>query len=273
MEQQYLKLLRRLLESPVRETRNGPVHSYFSYHITHDMYGGFPLLTTKKMFWKGVIEELSWFLRGCTDVQQLRDKGVHIWDGNTKDRDWDAGPIYGWQWRHWGAEYKDKDTDYTGQGNDQIARVLHLLKNDPNSRRIILHGWNVSDLNDMALPPCHVMYQFYVESDGRVSVQMTQRSADVFLGLPFNIASTALLLTVIAQEVGRAPGYLHINIGDAHLYACHEEQARMQISRVPRALPLLEIEREPDGCWDLKSSQCTIKEYDPHPRIKAAMIA
>ena len=273
MEHQYLGLLQRLTECPVRETRNGPVHSYFSAHLVHDMVKGYPLLTTKKMFTKGIIEELAWFLRGCTDVQQLRDKGVHIWDGNSEHRNYDAGPIYGWQWRHWGAQYVDKDTDYTGQGFDQIARVIDLLKNDPHSRRIILHGWNVSDLDKMCLPPCHIMYQFYVEGDNRVSVQMSQRSADVFLGLPFNIASTALLLSIIAKETGRKPGYVHINVGDAHLYACHREQALVQLKREPREFPVLTLDRENDGCWDLKPEHCIISGYSPYPKIKASMVA
>lgn len=273
METQYLVLLNAVLKSPTRETRNGNVHSFFNANISHDMDNGFPLLTSKKMFWKGIVEELAWFLRGCTDVQQLRDKGVHIWDGNSKDRDWDAGPIYGWQWRFWGAEYTDKNTDYRGQGTDQIAQVIRLIKEEPHSRRILLHGWNVNDLHKMCLPPCHVMYQFYVEHDGRLSVKMTQRSADVFLGLPFNIASTALLLSVIAHECDLRPGNVHISIGDVHLYSIHEKAAQTQLERQTHELPRFALTRPKDGAWHLEMEHCNLFNYVYEKRIPAPMVA
>ena len=167
------------------------------------------------------VEELSWFLRGSTNVQELRDKKIHIWDGNSADRDYDAGPVYGFQWRHFGAEYTDCHDDYMGQGVDQVTRIINLIKTDPTSRRMVLSAWCPSHQDQMCLPPCHVMYQFYVEEDGCVSCMMTQRSADVFLGLSFNIASTALLTTLVAHQTGRAPGHLWINIGDAHVYEEH----------------------------------------------------
>ena len=192
------------------------------------------LLTTKRMFWKGIVEELSWFLKGSTNVQELRDKGVHIWDGNTEDRNYDAGPVYGFQWRHFGAEYSDCYADYTGKGVDQISNILSLLKTAPTTRRMVLSGWCPVQQEQMCLPPCHVLYQFYVEGDGRLSIQMYQRSSDIFLGLPFNIASTALLLSLMAHQVNRAPGRLRLVIGDAHIYQEHIDVCRQQIEKDSR---------------------------------------
>ena len=188
IDDQYIDLLTTLLEhGERRDTRNGPVYSMFGYMLHFDLTRGFPLITTKKMFFKGIVTELAWFLRGSTDVTELHEHKNHIWDGNTADRNFDAGPIYGFQWRHFGAKYVDCKTNYTGKGVDQIAQLIKNIKDNPTSRRHVLSAWNPNAQSEMALPPCHVMYQFYVK-EGKLSCQMYQRSADAFLGLPFNIA-------------------------------------------------------------------------------------
>lgn len=275
MEAQYLRLLARVLESGApKDTRNGHVLSKFGAQLHCDLSEGFPLLTTKKMFWRGIVEELSWFLRGSTNVQELRDKRVHIWDGNSSERGYDAGPVYGFQWRHFGAEYGDCHVDYTGQGVDQIANIIELLRTDPHSRRMVLSAWCPTQQADMCLPPCHVMYQFYVESDGRVSCMMTQRSADVFLGLPFNIASTALLTALIAHQVGREPGQLFINIGDAHIYEEHVDACRQQLTRSALPLSTIRIERPADDAlWCFGTGDVVLMNYKCHGSIKAPMKA
>ena len=275
MEAQYLRLLAHVLESGApKDTRNGHVLSKFGSQLHCDLSEGFPLLTTKKMFWRGIVEELSWFLRGSTNVQELRDKRVHIWDGNSSERGYDAGPVYGFQWRHFGAEYGDCHVDYTGQGVDQIANIIELLRTDPHSRRMVLSAWCPTQQADMCLPPCHVMYQFYVESDGRVSCMMTQRSADVFLGLPFNIASTALLTALIAHQVGREPGQLFINIGDAHIYEEHVDACRLQLARSAFPLSTIRIERPTDDAlWCFGTGDVVLMNYKCHNSIKAPMKA
>lgn len=275
MEAQYLRLLAHVLETGApKDTRNGRVLSNFGAQLHCDLSEGFPLLTTKKMFWRGIVEELSWFLRGSTNVQELRDKRVHIWDGNSSERGYDAGPVYGFQWRHFGAEYGDCHVDYTGQGVDQIANIIELLRNEPHSRRMVLSAWCPTQQADMCLPPCHVMYQFYVESDGRVSCMMTQRSADVFLGLPFNIASTALLTALIAHQVGREPGQLFINIGDAHIYEEHVDACRLQLSRSAFSLSSIRIERPTDdSLWCFGTGDVVLMNYKCHDSIKAPMKA
>ena len=275
MEAQYLRLLAHVLETGApKDTRNGRVLSNFGAQLHCDLSEGFPLLTTKKMFWRGIVEELSWFLRGSTNVQELRDKRVHIWDGNSSERGYDAGPVYGFQWRHFGAEYGDCHVDYTGQGVDQIANIIELLRNEPHSRRMVLSAWCPTQQADMCLPPCHVMYQFYVESDGRVSCMMTQRSADVFLGLPFNIASTALLTALIAHQVGREPGQLFINIGDAHIYEEHVDACRLQLSRSAFSLSAIRIERPTDDAlWCFGTGDVVLMNYKCHDSIKAPMKA
>ena len=275
METQYLNLMKRILEEgQIRETRNGPVRSLFGAHISHDLSTGFPLLTTKKMFWRGIAEELAWFLRGSTNVQELRDKKVHIWDGNSEDRGYDAGPVYGFQWRHFGADYTDCHQDYTGQGVDQLSKILELLRTNPTSRRMVLSAWCPTQQHKMCLPPCHVMYQFYVEKDGRLSCMMTQRSADVFLGLPFNIASTSLLVHLIASVTGLEPGHVHINVGDAHIYEEHIPVCKMQIKRTPTALPKLIISQQPDQeLWEFQPSQVHIESYKSAGALKAKMKA
>ena len=271
MEQQYLDLLNKCLTTSPRKTRNATTYSVFGERLVHDFKDGFPLLTTKKMFLKGIVEELAWFLRGSTDVNELREKGVHIWDINSADRNYDAGPVYGFQWRHFGAEYVDCKTDYTGKGVDQIASVIDQIKTDPTSRRILLSAWNPMAQKDMCLPPCHVSYQFYV-NDGKLSCQMYQRSADIFLGLPFNIASTALLLMLIAHETDLKPDKLIMCLGDVHLYSQHIEAAKSQLSREPHSFPLLSVEREADGLTKVKMKDVCLSNYKYYPRLKAPMM-
>lgn len=272
IELSYLHLINNILQlGDRRKCRNGSVISMFCSVLEHDLDKGFPLLTTKRMYWKGIVEELAWFLRGSTNVQELRDKKVHIWDGNTSDRGFDAGPVYGFQWRHFDAEYTDCKADYTGTGVDQIQQVIDLIKNNPTSRRIILNGWNPRQQPDMCLPPCHILYQFYV-TDKKLFCQMYQRSSDVFLGLPFNIASTALLTHLIAHETGLKVGKLRILIGDAHIYEEHVGVAVIQSSRVPYPLPKLEpITREKDGLWGVKLSDFKLAYYQHHGPLKAEM--
>jgi len=274
MEQQYLNLIQRILACNTRNTRNGNVLSTFGVHLECDLSEGFPLLTTKKMFWKGIVEELAWFLRGSTDVKELHAKNVHIWDGNSKAHNYDAGPVYGFQWRHFGADYTGCTTEYSGKGIDQIKYIIDTLKTSPMSRRLVLSAWCPSQHSQMCLPPCHVMYQFYVESDNRLSVQMTQRSSDVFLGLPFNIASTALLTHLIAHHVGLQPGRVLIHIGDAHIYQEHIEACNIQLERVPGKLPSLYIERPvDDNLWDVNYKDVELRYYMAQKSIRAPMIS
>lgn len=275
MEVQYLHLMKTVLDCPhERKGRNGNVKSMFGASLECDLNDGFPLLTTKKMFWKGIVEELAWFLRGSTNVEELREKKVHIWDGNSETRDYDAGPVYGFQWRHFGATYTDCHVDYAGQGKDQITIILNLLKSDPMSRRMVLSGWNPSQQANMCLPPCHVLYQFYVENDGRLSVQMYQRSSDIFLGLPFNIGSTALLLCLMAHQVGRVPGRVRIQIGDAHIYSEHYDACRTQLTREPGQLPTIHIDRPTDdNLWCFQKKEVTLKDYVSAGRLTAPMKA
>lgn len=274
MEQQYLELLGRIMdEGDLRQGRNGNVYSVFGAGLTCDVSKGFPLLTTKKMFFRGIVEELAWFLRGSTNVQELRDKRVHIWDGNTEQRQYDAGPVYGFQWRHAGAEYVTCHDDYSGKGVDQIAIIIALLKQHPTSRRILLNAWSPSQQKQMCLPPCHVMYQFYVK-DGKLSCIMTQRSCDVFLGLPFNIASSALLMHLLAHQSGLTPHNLTINIGDAHIYAEHAEVVQRQRERTPKPLPTIRIERcTNDNLWNVDPSDVELQNYQCHGRLVAQMKA
>jgi len=273
MEVQYLDLLRRILElGQQRDTRNGCVRSIFGTHLSFDLANGFPLMTTKRIFWRGVCEELAWFLRGSTNVQELRDKRVHIWDGNSEYRQYDAGPVYGFQWRHFGATYTDCHDNYDGKGVDQIANIIHLLRSNPTSRRMVLSAWCPVQQDQMCLPPCHVMYQFYVDQDQRLSCMMTQRSADVFLGLPFNIASTSLLVHLLADIVGMSPGLVHINVGDAHIYEEHIDACKEQLSREPNTLPTLEIlEAQDDSLRHFQYSHVKINGYSPQRTIKANM--
>ena len=264
--QQYLDLLTRVLHEGVEKSdRTGTgTRSVFGHQMRFDLAEGFPLVTTKKVHTRSVFAELLWFLRGDTNVKWLQDRGVTIWD-EWADPDGDLGPIYGYQWRSWPTP--------DGQHVDQIARVVDQLRRDPDSRRHIVSAWNVADIPDMALAPCHTMFQFYVapEADGpgRLSCQLYQRSADVFLGVPFNIASYALLTHMVAQVTGLRPGHFVHTLGDAHLYLNHLEQARLQLTREPRSLPTLELDpgvTELDA-FDLEHIE--VVGYDPHPGIKA----
>lgn len=244
----------------------------------------FPLLTTKRVFWRGVAEELLWFISGDTSAKTLQDKDIHIWDGNgsreyldsiglTARETGDLGPVYGFQWRHFGATYTDMHADYSGQGVDQLADVIHKIRTNPNDRRIIMSAWNPADLNAMALPPCHMFCQFYV-ANGELSCQMYQRSADMGLGVPFNIASYALLTRLIAHVCGlRAGDFIHV-IGDAHIYADHVEPLKIQLGRTPRAFPRLRIATTDANASDIDGfafSDLEIVDYKPHGAIKMAM--
>ncbi len=288
----YLSLLKELVETEERRsTRNGNTISTFCHPVKFDLSKGFPLLTTKKMYWKGIVEELLFFLKGDTNSLHLSDKGIHIWDQNTTKEFIDArnlpynkgdmGPMYGFQWRHFGAEYKDCDTDYTGKGFDQLLDVLTNLKNDPTNRRLMITTFNPPDVEKSVLAPCHsLIIQFYVENDGRLSVSMYQRSADIFLGVPFNIASTALLTNLIAFLVGRDLGIMTIIFGDLHLYQEHIEAAKIQLSRIPKKMPQLKIHGSANMGLDpinfletLKISDLELIGYDSDPLIKAQMKA
>jgi thymidylate synthase len=275
MEQQYLNLMKKVLDyGDERKGRNAIIKSIFGETLSCDMADGFPLITTKKMFWRGIVEELAWFLRGSTNVEELRDKKVHIWDKNSKNRNYDAGPVYGFQWRHYGAEYKNCNSDYTGKGIDQIGETIRLIKEDKYSRRLMLSAWNPAQQSKMCLPPCHVSYQFYVEKDNRLSVQMYQRSSDVFLGLPFNIASTALLLHLIAHQVNLKPGRLLIQLGDVHIYQEHYKSCEEQLKQTAQNLPEIIINRSnTDLLWNVQKSDITLVNYVSSKRIKAQMIA
>ena len=233
--------------------------STFGYQMRFDMRDGFPLLTTKKLHLKSIIHELLWFLAGDTNVKYLQDNGVRIWN-EWADADGDLGHIYGYQWRSW--------PDYDGGHIDQIAQVVDQIKNNPDSRRMIVSAWNVADLPGMKLPPCHAMFQFYV-ADGRLSLQLYQRSADCFLGVPFNIASYALLLQMMAQVTGLEAGDFVHTLGDAHLYLNHLDQARLQLTREPRSLPRMVINPEVKDIFGFTYDDFKLEDYDPHPHIKA----
>jgi thymidylate synthase len=259
--QAYLDLLQRILDTGAEKSdRTGTgTRSVFGHQMRFDLSEGFPLVTTKKVHTRSVFAELLWFLRGDTNVKWLQDRGVTIWD-EWADADGDLGPIYGYQWRSWPAP--------DGRHIDQIALLLDQLRTDPDSRRHIVSAWNVADIPDMALAPCHTMFQFYV-AGSRLSCQLYQRSADVFLGVPFNIASYALLTHMVAQVTGLAVGDFVHTLGDAHLYANHLEQARLQLTRETRALPTLRLD---PGVTELDAfdlEHITLEGYDPHPGIKA----
>ncbi|KPK10225.1 MAG: thymidylate synthase [Acidithiobacillales bacterium SG8_45] len=259
--QQYLDLMRHVLEHGVKKedrTGTGTV-SVFGHQSRYDLEQGFPLVTTKKLHLKSIIYELLWFLRGDTNIKYLTDHGVSIWN-EWADDNGDLGPVYGSQWRSW--------PDTNGEKIDQIAQVIDQIKNNPDSRRIIVSAWNVGELNHMALPPCHAFFQFYV-ADGRLSCQLYQRSADIFLGVPFNIASYALLTMMIAQVCGlRAGDFVH-TLGDAHLYLNHLEQAKTQLAREPRPLPILTINPTRTDIESFVFEDFELSNYDPHPHIKA----
>ncbi len=260
---QYLELLDHIMTHGTdKGDRTGTgTRSVFGYQMRFDLAEGFPLLTTKKLHLKSIIHELLWFLNGDTNVKYLQDNGVRIWN-EWADTDGELGHIYGYQWRSW--------PDYNGGSVDQIAQAVNDIKNNPDSRRIIVSAWNVADLPNMNLPPCHAFMQFYV-ADERLSLQLYQRSADCFLGVPFNIASYALLLLMMAQVTGLKPGEFIHTLGDAHIYRNHFDQAREQLSRTPRALPEMRLNPDVKSIFDFKYEDFTLENYDPLPHIKATV--
>ena len=283
-ENEYIDLLKDIVKNgEARPNRTGvDTSSVFGRSIRFPFKDGFPLLTTKRVFWKGVIEELLWFLRGDTSSTRLSEKGVRIWEGNTSKEylekrglgeyhEGDCGPVYGYQWRHWNAAYGSCDDSYEGCGIDQIAQVIESIKNDPNSRRHIISAWNVGQLDEMVLPPCHVLCQFFVSNDGELSCQMYQRSADMFLGVPFNIASYAALTYIIARETGLVPKELIMCFGDAHIYSNHMEAVEAQLQREQRKFPTLRIRDDAGSYETLTMDDFIIEGYNPHGTIKAPM--
>ncbi|MDO9226945.1 MAG: thymidylate synthase [Pseudomonadota bacterium] len=258
---QYHELLNHVLAHGARKddrTGTGTI-SVFGYQMRFDLAAGFPLLTTKKVHLKSIIHELLWFLKGDTNIKYLKDNGVSIWD-EWADANGDLGPIYGYQWRSWPAA--------DGRHIDQISEVLETLKQNPDSRRIIVSAWNVGELPNMKLPPCHAFFQFYV-ADGKLSCQLYQRSADIFLGVPFNIASYALLTLMMARATGLEPGDFVHTLGDAHIYLNHLDQVNLQLSREPRALPTMQINPAVTDLFAFSYEDFTLEGYDPHPGIKA----
>ena len=257
---QYLDLLQRVMDEGVRkEDRTGTgTISVFGHQMRFNMEEGFPCLTTKKLHLKSIIHELLWFLQGDTNVKYLQDNGVRIWN-EWADENGDLGHIYGYQWRSW--------PDYKGGSGDQITEAVNTIKNNPDSRRIIVSAWNVADLPNMNLPPCHAFFQFYV-ANGKLSLQLYQRSADIFLGVPFNIASYALLLQMMAQVTGLQAGDFVHTLGDAHIYSNHFEQVKLQLSREPRKLPVMKINPDVKSIFDFKIEDFELQNYEPYPHIK-----
>lgn len=258
---QYQDLLRTILETgSYKSDRTGTgTYSIFGYQMRFDLSQGFPLLTTKKLHLRSIIYELLWFLQGDTNIKYLKDHGVSIWD-EWADKNGDLGPIYGHQWRSWGTP--------DGGKVDQISQLIEQIKTNPDSRRLMVCAWNVGEIDKMALPPCHVLFQFYV-NNGEISLQLYQRSADVFLGVPFNIASYTLLLMMVAQVCGLKPKEFVHTLGDAHIYSNHVEQAKLQLSRDPRPLPTMCINPEVKDIFSFQYEDFQLENYDPHPHIKA----
>lgn len=259
--QPYLNLLQRILDEGIEKTdRTGTgTKSIFGHQMRFNMEDGFPLLTTKKLHLKSIIYELLWFLKGDTNIKYLKEHGVRIWD-EWADEDGNLGPVYGHQWRSW--------PDYNGGTIDQIQNVINLIKHHPDSRRMMVTAWNPSEIEQMALPPCHCLFQFYV-ADGRLSLQLYQRSADTFLGVPFNIASYALLLQMMAQVTGLKVGEFIHTTGDTHLYLNHLEQAKLQLTRTPRTLPQMKLNPDVKSLFDFQYEDFELQNYNPWPHIKA----
>ena len=260
---QYLDLMQHVLDHGTQKhdrTGTGTI-SVFGYQMRFNLQEGFPMVTTKKLHLKSIIHELIWFLSGDTNIKYLKDNGVKIWD-EWADKNGDLGPVYGSQWRSWPKP--------DGGHIDQITQIVNTIKNNPDSRRIIVSAWNVAEVENMALPPCHAFFQFYV-ADGKLSCQLYQRSADIFLGVPFNIASYALLTMMVAQVCGLQYGDFIHTLGDAHLYNNHIEQAKLQLSREPKPLPVMQINPAVKEIFDFKYEDFTLENYEPHPHIKGAV--
>jgi len=258
---QYLDLMQHVLDTGTQKhdrTGTGTI-SVFGYQMRFNLEEGFPLVTTKKLHLRSILHELIWFLKGDTNIRYLKENGVSIWD-EWADKNGDLGPVYGYQWRSWPTP--------DGRHIDQISNVINQIRNTPDSRRLIVSAWNVAEIENMALPPCHSFFQFYV-ADGKLSCQLYQRSADIFLGVPFNIASYALLTLMVAQVCGLRPGEFIHTLGDAHLYNNHLEQTRLQLSREPRPLPQVKINPEIKDIFEFKFEDFTLENYDPYPHIKA----
>jgi thymidylate synthase len=262
---QYLDLMQRILDEGATKTdRTGTgTKSVFGHQMRFDLADGFPLVTTKKLHLKSIIHELLWFLKGDTNIAYLKEHGVSIWD-DWADEDGNLGPVYGAQWRSWPAPTPGD----AGGSIDQIANVIRMIRETPDSRRLIVSAWNPALVDEMALPPCHALFQFYV-ADGRLSCQLYQRSADVFLGVPFNIASYAILLMMVAQVTGYEPGEFIHTLGDAHLYSNHLEQAKLQLLREPRSLPTMRLNPDVKDLFGFAFEDFSLENYDPHPHIKA----
>jgi thymidylate synthase len=261
--QQNLDLLDRVIKTGVEKgdrTGTGTI-SVFGHQMRFDLQNGFPLLTTKKLHLKSIIHELLWFLKGETNVKYLQDNGVRIWN-EWAGEDGELGPIYGYQWRSWPSA--------NGKHIDQISQVVDSIKNNPNSRRHIVSAWNVSEIDNMALPACHILFQFYV-ADGKLSCQLYQRSADIFLGVPFNIASYTILLQMMAQATGLQAGEFVHTLGDAHIYNNHIEQVKLQLTRKPKALPQMQINPDVKNIFDFKYEDFSLENYDAQPHIKGAI--
>lgn len=261
--QQYLSLIQRVLDEGVyKADRTGTgTYSVFGHQMRFNLAEGFPLVTTKKLHLKSIIHELLWFLQGSTNATYLQENGVRIWNEWAKE-DGELGPIYGYQWRSW--------PDYKGGHIDQIAQVVDAIRKNPDSRRHLVSAWNVGQIDDMQLPPCHILFQFYV-AEGRLSCQLYQRSADIFLGVPFNIASYALLLLMVAQVTGLQAGDFVHTLGDAHIYTNHLEQVKLQLSRSPRPLPTMTLNSEVKSINDFSFEDFQLSGYDPHPHIKGSV--
>lgn len=259
--QPYLNLLQRILDEGIEKTDRTETgtKSIFGHQMRFNMEDGFPLLTTKKLHLKSIIYELLWFLKGDTNINYLKEHGVRIWD-EWADEDGNLGPVYGHQWRSW--------PDYNGGTIDQIQNVINLIKHHPDSRRMMVTAWNPAEIEQMALPPCHCLFQFYV-ADGRLSLQLYQRSADTFLGVPFNIASYALLLQMMAQVTGLQVGEFIHTTGDTHLYLNHLEQAKLQLTRTPRTLPQMKLNPDVKSLFDFQYEDFELQNYNPWPHIKA----
>jgi thymidylate synthase len=280
----YLNALSNILKNGCyRKTRNSNTLSIFGVKLDFDIKESFPLLTTKKVYWKGIAEELLWFIKGDTNSKHLEEKNVNIWKGNssrefldniglTEYEEGDCGPIYGFQWRHFNTPYFGHHTNYEGKGIDQLQNCINLIKNDPFSRRIFMSAWNPEQMEEMCLPPCHVSYQFYVSHDGGLSCILYQRSGDMFLGVPFNIASVSLLVYLIASITNTYPDKVSLVIGDAHIYEEHIEQVKIQLDRTPYKFPILNINKK-TNIDEYTYNDFEITEYVCHPIIKAPMIA